>query len=135
MGKPRLELHLLEKPLAVCRLAPKAPVPAWAFSPGPFCSVTRTPEELSIVCAENLVPIGVRCERGWLALKVEGPLDFGLTGILDSLTDPLARAGVSIFAVSTFDTDYLMVKQAQLDEAAAALRAAGHALALPPGTL
>ena len=128
MDKARLELHLLDSPLAVCRLAPQAPVPTWAFSPGPFCSVTRTPEELSVVCAESLVPVGVRCERGWVALKVGGPLDFGLTGILDSLTDPLARAGVSIFAVSTFDTDYLMVRQAQLDEALAALRSAGHDL-------
>lgn len=128
MGKPRLNLQRLEGTLAVCRLAPKAPVPAWAFSSGPLCSVTRTREELSVVCLEACVPIGVRCERGWLALKVEGPLDFGLTGILDALTDPLARAGVSIFAVSTFDTDYLMIREAQLEEAEAALRAAGHSL-------
>jgi hypothetical protein len=70
--------------------------------------------------------VGVRCERGWRALKVQGPLDFGLTGILDALTDPLARAGISLFAVSTFDTDYLMVKEASLEEVLQALNAAGH---------
>jgi hypothetical protein len=124
MGKPCMNLQLLEPMLAVCRLAPKEPIPGWAFSTGPL----RTAEELSVVCAEVCVPIGIRCERGWRALKVQGPLDFGLTGILDALTDPLAKTGISIFAVSTFDTDYLLVREAQLEEALAALLAAGHTL-------
>ena len=128
MEKPRLQLQLLEGNLAVCRLGPKAPLPAWACSASPICSITRTREELSIVCLETSVPLGVQCEKGWRALKVQGPLDFGLTGILDALADPLARAGVSIFAVSTFDTDFLMVREASLEEALAALRAAGHTL-------
>lgn len=128
MTKPRLTLHAVEGSLAVCRLAPAAAVPAWAFEQGVLCSVTRTPEELSVVCPETAVPLGTQCERGWRALKVQGPLDFGLTGVLDALTDPLAQAGISIFAISTYDTDYLMVRESQIQEASAALRAAGHSL-------
>lgn len=127
MGKPRLALRLSQEILAVSRLAPSSPLPGWAFS-GSLCSVTRTPEELSIVCSESAMPLGTRCERGWRAFQVKGPLEFGLTGILDALTDPLARAGVSIFAISTFDTDYLLVREAQLEEAMATLQAAGHTL-------
>ncbi len=127
MGVPHLVLSLSEERLAVCRLEPAAPVPAWGFS-GDLCSITRTPEELSVVCRERAVPTGIRCERGWRAFKVQGPLDFGLTGILDALTDPLARAGISIFALSTYDTDYLLVREAQLEEAVTALRATGHSL-------
>lgn len=128
MGEHRLQLRLMEGVLAICRLAPEAPLPAWSLGRGPLGSITRTTEELSVVCGESAVPPGIRCEKGWRALKVQGPLDFGLTGVLDALTDPLARAGVSIFAVSTFDTDYLLVKEAQLEEALKALRAAGHSL-------
>jgi hypothetical protein len=128
MGTPHLELSLLKEGLAVCRLEPSATPPAWAFS-GDLCSITRTSEELSVVCREGAVPVGIRCERGWRVFKVAGPLDFGLTGILDALTDPLARAGISIFALSTYDTDYLLVREAQLEEAIAVLETAGHTLA------
>ncbi len=125
MDMPCLKLSLLKERLAVCRLEPSVTPPAWALS-GDLCSITRTPEELSVVCREGVVPLGIRCERGWRAFKVQGPLDFGLTGILDALTDPLARAGISIFALSTFDTDYLMVREAHLEEAIIALNGAGH---------
>ena len=128
MTKPSLQLQLLEGRLAVCRLGPRQPMPGWADSAGPLCSVTRTGEELSVVCTEGSVPIGTRCEKGWRALKVQGPLDFGLTGILDALTDPLAQAGISIFAVSTFDTDYVLLREASLEAAQLALRAAGHSI-------
>jgi hypothetical protein len=130
MGKPCLNLQLLDGALAVCRLEPKVSLPNWAFS-GTLCSITCTPDEWSVVCGESAVPMGVRCEKGWRAFKVQGPLDFGLTGILDALTDPLARAGVSIFALSTFDTDYLLVREACLEEALAALNDAGHRLGTP----
>jgi hypothetical protein len=79
-----------------------------------------------VVCAESAVPSGVRCERAWRALRVEGPLDFALTGVLASLAVPLAKAGVSIFATSTFDTDYVLVKEELLEQAVNALRLAGH---------
>jgi hypothetical protein len=85
----------------------------------------RTPTELSIVCDETWVPRDVRAERGFRALVIDGALDFALTGILASVTGPLAEAAISLFAFSTYDTDYVMVKEEQLDAAVAALRAAG----------
>ncbi len=89
-----------------------------------FCSITRTADEVSIVCPLGRVPDDVRRESGWRCLKVEGPLDFALTGILASLAVPLAQAGISIFAISTYDTDYLLVKD--LDGAVATLTGEGH---------
>ena len=111
--------------LAISRLDAGAAVPAWATA-GSFFSVTRTAAELSVVCAETDVPDAVRCERGWRALRVEGPLDFSLTGILAALAAPLADADIPIFALSTFDTDYLLVRAAHLDAAVETLRRAGH---------
>lgn len=126
---PGLALSLLPEPLAVCRLEPGAPLPSWAG--GPFTAFTRTPDELSVVCAEAGLPPAVRREGGWRALKVAGPLDFSLTGILAALAGPLAAAGVSLFAISTFDTDYILIKETALTQASAVLRAAGHTLHSP----
>ena len=120
-----LTLTVLTAPLAVCRLAPGEPLPAWALL-GEFFSVTRTTDELSIVCPQALVPAQVQAERGWRALKVAGPLDFALTGILASLAGALAKAGISIFAISTYDTDYVLVKAETLERACDLLRAQGH---------
>ena len=116
-------IALLSGRYAVCRLEPDAPVPAWAR--GGFVSITRTTEELSVVCDEDSVPQDVRCEPGWRCLKLAGPLDFSLVGVLQSLLSPLADAGISVFAVSTYDTDYVLVRDADLDRALAALRGAG----------
>ena len=88
--------------------------------------MTRTASELSIVCRDASVPASVTANRGWRAIAVDGTLDFALTGVLAALAAPLAAAGVSIFAMSTYDTDYVLVKQDTLDDAVAALRAAGH---------
>jgi hypothetical protein len=118
---------LLEGRLAICRLAPTDPFPLWAIS-SPLTSITRTLTELSVVCAESAVPEGTKSVAGWRVLQVEGVLDFALTGILASLAQPLAHAGVSIFAVSTYDTDYVLVQQNDLDRATAVLTAAGHRL-------
>lgn len=93
---------------------------------GPLASITRTADELSVVCAEATVPQRVQAERGWRALRVEGPLEFSLTGVLASLAVPLAEAGISIFAISTFNTDWLLVQSVRLGEAVEALRDAGH---------
>jgi hypothetical protein len=92
-----------------------------------FFSVTRTGEELSVVCREVLVPEGIRAERGWRAIRVAGVLDLSEVGVLASLVVPLAGAGISLFALSTFDTDYLLVKEHDLGRAVEALVAAGHA--------
>ena len=113
--------------LAVVRLPPDAPIPTWAIEPSAFASVTRTSGELSIVCPEARVPPGITAERGWRALQIHGPLQFDAVGILAGFASPLADAGISIFAVSTFDTDYVLVKAAQVDRAVEALVAAGHA--------
>ncbi len=131
MIQPHLVLELLESRLSVCRLEPGEALPSWAFTEGPLCSVTRTREELSVVCKEKAVPPGIRCERDWRALKVEGPLDFALTGILVALAAPLAEAGISIFAISTYDTDYLMVREPSLDKALETLIKSGHSIKLP----
>ncbi len=125
MSGARLRLEALGGSLAVCRLGPGDEAPGWARS-GPLQAVVRTEGELSIVCDERAVPAGVRAERGFRALRVAGPLDFALTGVLAAIAAPLARAGVSIFAVSTFDTDYVLVREADLTRALAALAAAGH---------
>jgi hypothetical protein len=128
--KPVLTLRLLEGQLAVCRLGAHAPAPAWAA--GAVMSITRTADELSVVCAEEAVPADIRAERGFHCLAVTGPLDFAATGILASLAAPLAEAGISIFVLSTFDTDLLLIRQALLPQAVAVLRAAGHRLSGVP---
>jgi hypothetical protein len=120
-----LTLELLPLKLAVSRLGPKEAIPGWVPTLG-FCSITRTPEELSVVCDQSAVPLGTSAERDWVALKVRGPLDFGLTGILSSIAHPLAQARISIFAVSTFDTDYVLVKGRNLAQTIALLTGAGH---------
>ncbi len=117
MEKPKLTLIILHEQFAICRLEANAPVPDWALSTETFTSITRTQDELSIVCTEANVPNEIKSEKGWRALKVEGPLDFSVTGILASLAKPLAEAQVSIFTVSTFDTDYILVKEDKLDKA------------------
>jgi hypothetical protein len=127
-----VRLRVVPGTLAICRLGAGEAVPAWAR--GTFLSVTRTPDELSVVCDQGAVPEGVRAERGWRALLVEGRLDFALTGVLASLTGPLAAAGIPLFAVSTFDTDWLLVRDSQLEAAGEALRAAGHTVGSPSHT-
>jgi uncharacterized protein len=126
-----MKLLLLPGLLAVCQLDPKAPLPAWSNAgSSALVSVTRTASELSIVCAqENAPEENVRSERDWRCLMVEGPLDFSLTGVLSALLAPLAEAGVSVFALATFDTDYLLIRVAQLDLAVETLSAAGHLVA------
>ena len=111
--------------VAVCQLPPGSRLPEWALESAFFC-VTQTAEELSIVCEERLVPVGVRVERDWVALKLEGPFPFAMTGVLTSFLQPLAEAGIPIFVVSTFDTDYVLMKRDKLEPAMKALDAAGH---------
>lgn len=122
-----LRLSVLDGRMGVCRLAPDSPIPAWATSGG-LSSITRTTDELSVACPEASVPGDVRCEKGWRVLKLEGPFEFSEVGVLSSVATSLAGAGVSIFAVSTYDTDYVLVKGEKLDRAVTALREAGHAV-------
>ncbi|MFN8597891.1 MAG: ACT domain-containing protein [Anaerolineae bacterium] len=119
-----LTLSVVPDVLVICRLERDAVIPAWAT--GEFVSITRTSDELAIVCAERDVPSGVKADRGWQALKIEGPLDLSLTGVLASIAMPLAEAKINLFAISTFDTDYVLVKADRVAEAIAVLRNAGH---------
>jgi uncharacterized protein len=122
-----VDLDLHATLLAICRLPPEDAVPSWADRAlQPLVSVTRTADELSIVLPQAEVPAEVRAESGWRALSVRGPLPFHLTGILASLAVPLAAAGVPIFALSTHDTDWLLVGHDRVDGACAALEQAGH---------
>jgi len=131
MERHALTLELVAGRYAVCRLGASDPVPAWAEG-GPFVSVTRTDAELSIVCPEEAVPPRASAERGWRCLRVVGPLGFGMTGILASLAAPLASSGVSIFVVSTYDTDYVMVQERDVERANDALARAGHTVETRP---
>jgi hypothetical protein len=130
MERRALKLELLDGSYAVVRLDAGEPPPAWAAG-GPFVSITRTEAELSVVCPEPAVPSGARAERGWRCLRVAGPLGFGMTGILASLAGPLASSGVSIFVVSTYDTDYLLLQDRDLDRGTHALSRAGHTVTDP----
>jgi len=121
----KLKFSLVPGSFAVCRLPAKAAVPEWALH-GPFFSVTRTPDELSIVCLTAEVPSEVHPETDWTCLKLEGPFPFSETGILTSFVQPLSDRAIPIFAVSTFDTDYVLVKRAWVEKAVEALAAAGH---------
>lgn len=124
-AKRSFELSLLAASFSICRLAPDAAVPEWARQ-GQFFSITRTSDELSVIAETALVPERLRTEVDWRVMKVHGPFDFAEVGVLASLLDPLAAAGVSVFTISTFDTDYLLVQRIQLHEAVAGLRDAGH---------
>lgn len=120
-----MKLLVLDEDFGIARLDVTDPTPAWAAQ-GSLCSVTRTREELSIVCAAAAIPADVQAERGWRCLRVAGRLDFSLTGILASMAGPLAAANVSIFAVSTYDTDYVLVLKESLAAAIETLSASGH---------
>ena len=122
-----MKLFTLDDLYAVVRLEPDSPLPDWVQG-GHFWSVTRSDTELSVVARESDVPAQASAERGWCALEVAGPLDFSLTGVVASLVSPLAAAEIPIFVLSTFETDYLLVRERDLERAVAALTEAGHAV-------
>lgn len=124
-AKRSFELSLLAETFTICHLAPDAAVPEWATQ-GQFFSITRTREELSVIAESAVVPERLRTEVSWRVMKVHGPFDFSEVGVLAALVQPLAAARVSVFAVSTFDTDYLLVQCSQLREAVTGLRNAAH---------
>ena len=125
MGEASRRLHLLPGVYSVCWLHKDASVPQWGTR-GCFYSITRTAQGLTVVCLDDHVPAEVTQERGWKLLMVEGPLAFSLTGIIASLTGPLSRSGISVFTLSTYDTDYLLVKKEQLEDAVWVLVAQGY---------
>lgn len=120
-----VQLRVLPDRYAIVRLHPGAELPDWVDK-GPFRSVTRTDNEVSVVCRDHDVPAGESAERGWRVLEVLGPLDFSLTGVVASLVVPLAEEDLPIFLISTFETDYVLVRIADLGRAIDALEGAGH---------
>lgn len=120
-----LDLEIEPWELAVCGLDQGALVPEWATR-GAFHAVVRSPGEVTVICDAALVPAGVKAQKGWRCFGLEGPIPFTETGIIASIAVPLAEAGVGIFVISTFDTDYVLVPGARLDDARRALAAAGH---------
>jgi uncharacterized protein len=122
-----VKLHTLDELYAIVRLDPDAGLPDWLQS-GHFWSATRSESELSVVCREEDVPTDASAERGWCALELAGPLDFSLTGVVAALVTPLAEAAVPIFVISTFETDYLFVRERDLERSVDALAEAGHSV-------
>lgn len=118
-------LTLMQGAFAICRLDKEAPLPDWALG-GRFFSVSRTPDELSVVCEQGSVPEGIDREAGWRCLKVESPFDFDLSSVVGSMAAPLAKNGIRLFIVATQDSDYLLVKQPDLEHTISLLEQAGH---------
>lgn len=119
-----MKLEVLPNTFAICRFAPDENVPSWVD--GAFTCIARTTEELSVLCSEASIPRGIAYEGDWRLIKVAGPLDFAMVGVLASVSTPLGEAGIPILAVSTYDTDYVLVKQASLEKAVKVLATAGH---------
>ena len=120
-----LDLYVLPERLAICRLGPEEKLPPWAGS-AVLLSVTRTQAETTVVCQEENVPAGITCNKSWRCLRIEGVLDFSQTGILSSLTAPLAEEGIPIYALSTYSTDLILIKEKDLSRAVLALTRSGN---------
>ena len=116
MLENKLNMRLLQEKYGVCRLEINEEIPKWAIN-SQFYSITKTQDELSIVCPQNNIPSNIKYEDNWRILKVEGPLDFSLIGILSSISTILANNKISIFAISTYDTDYILVKDKDVENA------------------
>jgi hypothetical protein len=122
-----VQLRVLPDGYAIVRLHPGSELPSWVDA-GPFRSVTRTDNEVSVVCRDRDVPDGESAERGWRVLELKGPLDFSLAGVVASLVVPLAEADIPVFVISTFETDYILVRAADLELTSDALGAVGHSV-------
>ena len=120
-------LFLLPETFAICRFRPGTPLPTWVQTDS-FFSLTNTPEEVSLVCLMEGIPSDVNADRDWRCFKLQGPFPFSLVGILNSITVPLAQANLGIFAISTFDTDYILVKKDAVSQAISTLTEAGHTI-------
>ncbi|MEJ6950783.1 ACT domain-containing protein [Natronospora cellulosivora (SeqCode)] len=112
-----LSLKLMGEKLAISKISSNMPIPLWVLKSRDFYSITRTEDEMSIISVESSVPSGIESEKGWRAIKIEGKLDFSLVGIISSITTLLADAGISVFVMSTFNTDYILIKETSLSEA------------------
>ena len=116
MIESKLTIKLLKEKYVVCRLNKNEAIPSWALQ-GDFYSITKTEDELSIVCLQDNIIDNIKCEKDWRVLKIEGPLDFSLVGILSKISTLMANNSISIFAVSTYDTDYILIKEKDINRA------------------
>ena len=123
----KLNLILSPHLYAVCQFHPDKKIPYWALL-GDFVSLTRTHEELSIVCQQENVPDDIEAERGWRCVQVQGAFDFSVAGVHVSLAVPLAEADISTLAIATFATDYLLIKEENVEKALQVLKWAGHSI-------
>ena len=125
--KKSFVISVLKDSFAVCRLSAFEPLPDWILK-NPLSSITRTPEEYSVVCPHEVIPEQDKftCESEWKCLKIHGPLDFSEVGIISNITSILATAQISVFVLSTYETDYILVKKMNIDKAAKALSDSGH---------
>jgi len=121
----KVKFSILPETFAICRLDREAPVPDWAAGDS-LSSITRTAEELSIVCPQTRVPEEIKRNDGWRCLKIEGILDFSLTGVIANLTRPLGNEGISVLVISTYNTEYLLLKEQHLEKAITVLAHSGH---------
>jgi uncharacterized protein len=117
MENKKFVLSLFPEKLGICHMGKNAILPAWATHNNDFFSITKTHDELSIVCLQDQIPQDVRAEKDWRAFKLEGPLDMYSVGVIAALSKPLAEAGVSIFNISTYETDYVLVEEKNLETA------------------
>ena len=122
-----LQFELLPFKFAVCTLLPLAPLPDWAMA-GAYCFISRTPDEFSVVCPQDQVPAGAKSQRGYVCMKIVGPFLLSEVGVLNSFLQPLAERGIPIFAIGTYETDYVLLLEEYWVMALKALREAGHEL-------
>ena len=130
MRKRQLQLSLLDKIYGICVFENDAPIPDWAAMTS-FCSITRTQEELTIVCPQNIIPSDCEYDADWRCFRIDGSFDLNQIGVISSLAAPLAEAGISIFVVSSYDTDYILVKDQKVEQAVTVLSDNGHLIVRP----
>jgi hypothetical protein len=123
--KRQLQLSLLKDSYGVCEFPSTASIPEWALNAS-LCSVTRSKKELTIVCTQDVIPADIEYDSGWRCFRVDGSFDFNPIGVISSFAAPLAEAGVSIFVISTYDTDYILVKKEKVEQAVTVLTDCGH---------
>ena len=128
MRKRQLQLSLLGEIYGICVFESDTEIPEWAAAVS-FCSITRTQEELTIVCPQNTIPSGCEYDAGWRCFRIDGSFDLNQIGVISSLAAPLAQASISIFVVSSYDTDYILVKKEKVNQAIAVLTDSGHLVA------
>jgi hypothetical protein len=126
-----MQLSLLDKIFGICVFANNIPIPEWAATAS-LCSITRTGKELTVVCPQNIIPADIEHDREWRCFRIDGSFDLEQIGVISSLAAPLAQAGISIYVVSSYDTDYILVKDEKVEQVIAVLSRDGHSIADKP---